>query len=142
MKPAKFTLEHLFYPELSTKANQDFTPGDETSPTEPTLKFYLSRTGENSFNLGLRLGLSAEVPSDKYSIEAFAVGVFLTDETLQEEQQVKLIAQSGPNLVYAALRDMVATLTGRGPWGEYYLQPKIIEPGDFVGTEGSGLTAD
>lgn len=135
MKPAKFALEHLFYPEISVKASQVFDPEGEETLSEPTIKIFISKTSENLFHLGLKLSLSAEVPSDKYAIEAFAVGVFRADETLPEDQQVRQIAHSGPNLVFGGLRDMVATITGRGPWSEYYLQPKIIEPEDFASND-------
>jgi len=70
MKPAKFALDHLFYPELSVKASQEYSPEDGVTPTEPTIKIFLNKTGVNLFHLGLRLNLSAEVPADKYSIEA------------------------------------------------------------------------
>ncbi|MEE4632292.1 hypothetical protein V2K98_02010 [Pseudomonas alliivorans] len=135
MKSAKFALDHLFYPEVSIKASSDYDPDVETTLTEPSITIFMSKSGANRFHLGLRLNLSPEVPADKYSMDVFAVGVFRADETLPEDQQVKLIAHSGPNLLFGGMRDMIATVTGRGPWGEYYLQPKIIEAEDFSSTD-------
>ncbi|GFM73772.1 hypothetical protein PSCICL_47640 [Pseudomonas cichorii] len=137
MKPAKFALDHLFYPEVSVKASSDYDPEVEATLTEPSITIFMNKSGANLFHLGLRLNLTPEVAADKYSIEALAVGIFRADETLPEDQQVKLIAHSGPNLLFGGMRDMIATITGRGPWGEYYLQPKIIEADDFSSTDRS-----
>lgn len=143
MKPAKFALEHLFYPEISVKASEEHDPESDDTLTEPSIKIFINKTGPGLFHLAVKLHLSAEVPSDKYAIDAYAVGVFRADEALPEDQQVRLIAQSGPNIVFGGLRDMIATITGRGPWSEYYLQPKIIEPDDFVSKDDiDGLEAD
>ncbi|NWE68976.1 protein-export chaperone SecB [Pseudomonas gingeri] len=132
MKAAKFTLESLFFPEVSVKANQRFSPESKELPTEPEIVVYVHRRGDHSFHVGVRLTLSAEFDSDRYGLEVLGIGTFNTDTSLADEQSVALIARSGPNIVYSSIRDMVATVTGRGPWSEYYLQPKIIGPEDFA----------
>ncbi len=135
MKAAKFTLENLFFPEISVKANQGFSTESKELPTEPEVAIHVHRNGSDTFHVGLRLVVSAEFDSDKYGIEVLGIGTFSTDESLSDEQKVSLIARSGPNIVYSGIRDMIATVTGRGPWSEYYLQPKIIGPEDFSSTE-------
>ncbi len=132
MKRAKFTLNHLFYPEISVTSNPEFDPKAKESPTEPTIQMLLHKTDENQYQLGLRLNLDGEISADRYTISAFGVANFTVDSDIDEDQQARLITQSGPNIVYGAMRDHLATVTGRCPWGEYYLQPKIIEPEDFV----------
>lgn len=132
MKRAKFTLDHLFYPELSVDANPDYDPKADESPTEPLIKILLHKTDNNKYQIGMRLNLIGEMPSDKYTISAFCVANFTVDSDLHEDEQARLITQSGPHMAYGAMRDHLATVTARGPWSEYYLQPKIIEPDDFV----------
>lgn len=132
MKRAKFTLDHLFYPKLSVTANSDFDSKADESPTEPTIHILLHKTDDNKYQVGMELSLVGEIPSDKYTISAFCVANFTVDSDIPESEQARLITQSGPNMVYGALRDQIATVTSRGPWSEYYLQPKIIEPDDFV----------
>ncbi|VVN20648.1 hypothetical protein PS662_04349 [Pseudomonas fluorescens] len=132
MKRAKFTLNHLFYPEISINSNPEFDPRALESPTEPTIKMLLHKTDDNQYQLGMRLNLDGEIAADRYTISAFGVANFSVDADLDEDEQARLITQSGPNIVYGAMRDHLATVTGRCPWGEYYLQPKIIEPEDYV----------
>lgn len=135
MKAAKFTLENLFFPEISIKANQGFSLESTELPTEPETAIHVRRNGGDTFLVGVKLVVSAEFDSDKYAIDVFGIGTFRADESLSDEQKVALIARSGPNIVYSGIRDMVATITGRGPWSEYYLQPKIIGPEDFSSKE-------
>jgi preprotein translocase subunit SecB len=132
MKPAKFTLDHLFYPEISVKASKAYDPDSGEAPTEPVVQVFMNKTGQCTFHIGVGLSLDDESPADRYELEALAVGVFSCDETMVESEQVALIARSGPNLVFGGLRDMIATITGRGPWSELYLQPFIFEPDDFI----------
>jgi preprotein translocase subunit SecB len=132
MKHAKFTLNQLFYPEISVDANPEYDPNAQESPTEPTIKMMVHKTDANRYQLGMRLNLEGEIASDRYTIEIFGVANFTVDGDLNEDQQARLIAQSGPNIVYGAMRDHLATVTARCPWGEYYLQPKIIEADDFL----------
>lgn len=135
MKAAKFTLENLFFPEIAIKANQGFSFESEELPTEPEIAIHVHRNGSDTFHVGVRLMVAAEFDADKYAIDVLGIGTFNTDESLTDEQRVALIARSGPNIVYSGIRDMIATVTGRGPWSEYYLQPKIIGPEDFSSTE-------
>ncbi|WP_042956494.1 protein-export chaperone SecB [Pseudomonas brassicacearum] len=132
MKAAKFTLDHLFYPEISVKASKSYDPSSTEKISEPEVQVFVNKTGQCNFHVGVSINLSAEAPSDPYEIEALAVGVFTCDETMVESEQMVHIARSGPNLVFGGLRDMVATITSRGPWSEHYLQPYIFEPDDFV----------
>ncbi|WP_426113509.1 hypothetical protein [Pseudomonas sp. DSP3-2-2] len=132
MKRAKFTLNHLFYPELSVDSNPDYDPNAAESPSEPTVKILLHKTDDDRYQVGMKLSLIGETPSDKYTIGAFCVANFTVDGDVPEDEQARLIMKSGPHIVFGALRDQIATVTSRGPWSEYYLQPKILEPEDFV----------
>lgn len=131
MKKPLFALETLFYPEVSTKANTDYDSSSLEQQTDPVARVFVNKTGSNKYQIGVGIILAKEVNSDPYSLEILGLGVFNIDESLSEEEQLKLIAKNGPNLVYGGIREFIATVTGRGPYGEYFLPATIFEPGDF-----------
>lgn len=142
MKRAGFTLETLFYPETSVKANTAYNREAQDTPSDPQVKIFFAADGaENSFTMGLRLDLEASSPADPYNINLFAVGRFIGDASLTLEEQAKLILQSGPNILYGAARDHVFTLTSKSAWNEFFLPPIVFDPSDFDLDEPAGETS-
>lgn len=131
MKKPNFALEALFYPEISVKANPEYDSSSQEQETEPVSRVFFNKTSENTYQVGVGIALAKEVSSDPYSVEALGLGVFSVDESLEEEDRLKTIIKNGPNLVYGGLREFIATVTGRGPYGEYFLPATIFEPSDF-----------
>ncbi|MGO3542723.1 MAG: protein-export chaperone SecB [Pseudomonas helleri] len=137
MKSAKFTLDQMFYTEFSVKANAAFKRDCEECPTEPKVNIHITPTDENRYLVGMNLIKNQEVDSDAYEARAFAIGIFVVDDDIEKKKQIALVAQSGPNILYGSIRDQIASLTARGPWGEYLLPPKVFEPGDYELFDGS-----
>jgi preprotein translocase subunit SecB len=131
VKKPKFVLETLFYPEISIKANSDYDSSSNEHETEPVSRVFLNKVSETKYQVGVGILLTKEVNSDPYNIEALGLGVFTVDEKLEEEDRLKTVVKNGPNLVYGGLREFIATVTGRGPYGEYFLPATIFEPSDF-----------
>ncbi|SEI99314.1 Preprotein translocase subunit SecB [Azotobacter beijerinckii] len=133
MKRAKFTLEHIFYPEVSVKANAAYDRDTEDTPNDPQVKIRVGVADEdNSFTMILRLVLDVTSPADPYDINLLVVGRFIGDASLTQEEQIKVIVKSGPNILYGAARDYVATLTSKSAWSELMLPPVIFDPSDFA----------
>lgn len=137
MKSAKFTLDQMFYTELSVKANAAYKRDCDEYPTEPKVNIHITPTDSNRYLVGMNLVKSQEVDSDAYEARAFAIGIFVVDDDIDTQSQIALVAQSGPNIIYGSIRDQIASLTARGPWGEYLLPPKVFEPDDYESFDGS-----
>lgn len=133
MKRASFSLEHIFYPEASIKANFGYLRShEETPPSEPQVKIFIgAEDKDNAFHMGLQFHIEAVSPADPYQIDVMVIGRFLGDPSMDPTEQAKIIVQSGPNILYGALRDYVVTLTSKSAWNEYLLPPVVFEPSDF-----------
>lgn len=132
MKPAKFTLEKIYYPTLSVRANPEYDwQLEDAEVTEPQVRVAMTPSDEpNSFNMSVTVSIGINCPSDRYDIEVLAVGHFDCNEG-DNQDAIRTIAISGPNILYGAIRDQVMSLTNRSAWGEYILPAATFEPSDF-----------
>jgi|SRR5690606_10545508 len=132
MKPAAFTLENVFYPQISVRANREHNYDGDGDPVLPSIKIHSYRGDGGRYQIALDLKKAIESDADAYEVKALAIGVFQTDPATPEDKQQAIVMRSGPQIVYGALRDHIATITARGPWNEYYLPAIIIDQDDFV----------
>lgn len=132
MSPANFALEHIFFPELSVRANEEYVREAEEGRALPSTRLRLYKVGDNKYQVALGLRVSTSSEADPYDIQALAIAVFMANPMLEEEDQQALIAHNGPNILYGALREQLASITSRGPWNEYYLPIVYIGDEDFL----------
>lgn len=137
MKRAKFTLEHLFYPSASVKANYNFNrKHTDTEPQEPQSNIYMApRDQEHSIQMSLQVVVQSDSPADPYDIDLLIVGHFSGDPSLDPKEFAEQTVMSGPNILYGAARERIMSLTSRSAWGEYVLPAVVFEPSDFTFTE-------
>lgn len=135
MKTAAFTLENIFYPETTVKANIDFDREHETPPSEPEVKITIpQQVGDQEepiLQMVLTVTISAASPSDRYEIGVLSVGRFKSNGDLSFQDFVKQMIRSGPNMLYSATREHVLSITSRSAWGEYNLPAVVFDPEDF-----------
>jgi|SRR5690606_26427356 len=135
MKTAAFTLEHIFYPETTVKANIDYDREHDTPPSEPEVKITIPQhVGDQEdpiLQIVLTVAVSAASPSDRYEIAVLCVGRFKSSEDISFQDFAKQVIVSGPNMLYSAAREHVLGLTSRSAWGEFNLPAVVFDPDDF-----------
>ena len=117
-------LEELVFDTVRLETNSEHDPENGTvSRVEFDVQF--GRTAEDA---GLwRVELTVEVceeedrPSPPYDLLVCGVGFFRVDPECRPELVPKLVAAEGTATIYASIRELVLTLSGRGPWGSYLL---------------------
>lgn len=134
MKRAKFTLDYLFYPNASVKANYNFKRNNtDTTPNEPVVKVFIApRDNENQVQMSLSVVVQGESPADPYDIDILIVGHFAGDGSIASDEFSEQVVISGPNILYGAVRERIMSLTSRSAWGEYILPAVVFEPSDFT----------
>lgn len=72
------------------------------------------------------VGVDFSIASDEekrcpYSLDIKAAGLFTVDDTVPKDKEEAFVYESGAAMVYGAIREMVATITGRSVHGVFTL---------------------
>lgn len=65
---------------------------------------------------------------DPYFIDVECLAVFVADEKLSEEEARRGVLITGHNVAYGAIREAVAWMTGRQPYGSLILGLSVLTP--------------
>lgn len=131
MKSAGFSLDLLFFTEMVLRANGKYSAASDEVPTEPRVQIFFHHREDRTYQMGLGYTLNAESTADPYTLDFLLIGTFTVDESVPEDDRPKKIAFSGPNILYGALRDQIATMTSRTVWEPLLLPPVVFGPDDF-----------
>lgn len=135
MQTAAFTLEHLFYPETTVKANFDFQRGYDAPFSEPEVTVTIPQQVGGSEQPVLQVMLTIFVrvasPADAYEIATVTVGRFISNGTLTTQEFVQQVILSAPNILYSSTREHILGITSRSAWGEFTLPAIVFGPEDF-----------
>lgn len=66
--------------------------------------------------------------SAPYMIDIECIAVFKVDTTISEEERIKRLTITGHSVVYGAIREAVAWITSRQPYGPLNLGLSILAP--------------
>ncbi|MEZ4599136.1 MAG: hypothetical protein R2940_05035 [Syntrophotaleaceae bacterium] len=127
----QYKLDDYFFPEISVKANPKYIPG--SSSAEPSARISMQSSFGEDEEDSIRVVLTVKAESDgegevPYNVKIVGVGDFTLrflekDKGNSEEEKKALrkkveerIHYNGMSILYGALRDLIMTLTSRGPW--------------------------
>lgn len=137
MRPSTLTLRDLTFLGVHIEVDMDFT-GQALGFDFDGAKISSGvRHGKQGPEDDLRwwVGVDFAVFSDEekrcpYSVEMKAAGLFTIDESVPVEKRESFVYESGAAMVYSAIREMVATITGRSAHGPFTL-PTVSFFGSF-----------
>ena len=116
-----FALEKVYFPEQSLRT---MPPSQELPESDPPVLFGWDwrLTGKGTFEVALHLGLG---PTRSRPEEgSFAVcGAFRVLGNGVTVQLAEFVKAQGPAILFPYLRECIASLTGRGPFGALALPP-------------------
>lgn len=142
MKAPPIRLLEQHYDGISVKAVQGHRPGEGPGwklQTTISLRQNPDQDRIWAVLLEITLGQEEDRPAIPYEIAAHATGTFEVHPGVPAEEMAKLIAINGTSILYSGLRDFIATITARGPWGPFLL-PTVsfadIEPESEAANQG------
>jgi preprotein translocase subunit SecB len=123
-------LDRYFFTETVVRANPGHVP---TGPSDgslivPTLSCSPIEGREDAFALELTVTLDeskSENPPYFFSINAFAILVAAPD--LPHEEALPMAQESGFIMLIGAIREHLAGITARGPWGPFLFGPMTYQ---------------
>ena len=125
MRPHNVKLVKYFFPETSVKASQDHDTEGRIDSTEQSVSVEIVEipSMDNQHTVKVRL-ISDDEGSENapysYQIEAF--GIFEAASTESEELLEAYKENFQPvavQILFGAIREHLATVTARGPWGNF-----------------------
>lgn len=118
MSEPQFQLERYFYPRQEVRANPLHDKSQETK-TASEIVFEIGKDPgiPRALNVTCRLTIdlaSSVNPPYDFALEVF--GIFIGDRDIQDSDKIKLAHFEVPALV-GAIRERLAEMTSRAPWG-------------------------
>ena len=83
--------------------------------------------GKYQVSVGTKLNINGD-PAYPYIIDMECVGVFSVDTKLPKEEAVRGVTITGHSVLYGAIRESVAWITGRQPFGQLMLGLSVLRP--------------
>ena len=83
--------------------------------------------GKFQVSMGTKLNINGD-PAYPYIIDMECIGVFSADTKLPEDEALRGVTITGHSVLYGAIREAVAWLTGRQPFGSLMLGLSILRP--------------
>jgi preprotein translocase subunit SecB len=129
MADAQLMLEDLLFPLMEIRTNDKHDAKGDRSGTQLQYGQQLEKmdSGTNRFGLMISVRTDNEKSVNQpyfFSIEAYAV--FTVNNASDEASAQKLIAENGTSIVIGAIRERLADLTARAPWGRFLINTILL----------------
>jgi preprotein translocase subunit SecB len=116
MKTSPLQLERYFFSKIELNAHTDADPKAEHT-LQCGVEIGEAVDNPQRFQVTLQLKLlGPEKAKTRYTGEFHAVGFFRVLDAWPKDRKMQLVETNGPAMLYGALREMIYTLTSRGPW--------------------------
>jgi preprotein translocase subunit SecB len=123
-------LEEYFFPHQSVDANPGHNPEAENDVAlDIRVNVAQLETGDNAYGVSLAVSVAEEQsdnPPYNFSIQVFAV--LSANGEVGYETARSFAESSVVPMLIAAVREHLASLTARGPWGPYFMKLLSIKP--------------
>lgn len=139
MKTSPLRLEASFPAKISLENRIDGDPEAEITP-ECAPEFLQNKDNPRLWQVRLNIKFAGK-PGTRalHEGEIEFVGLFTVTDEVPEEQMARLIAVTCPSILYSSAREVVALLTGRGPYKAFLLPAVSFTDGMIKLDAGSPL---
>jgi len=115
------SLNNYFFPVINVQANPLYVPKDEEAGNTAAVDIKGAyNISEDRLSCSAVLDITVRAPDEgtqiPYDIDITAVGAFSIPEGTDDETLGKRAPLFAFSVLYTSSREMILTLTGRGPW--------------------------
>ena len=130
-------VEVLFFPNVSFQTQPHEDPESLPVPERVSVSPLATCLSEDGMRWNVVLQVKSErvgeeevIRENRFDFDLVAVGRFAWKGNPEEDRDkiAKIVSVSGASILYSSLRDMLLTLTARGPWGPYLLPAVRFDP--------------
>lgn len=125
------TLEKFFFTRSVVIAVDSHIPGGGALSIGPENKIELfpvdNKPGQYQVRMQSTFNSNGD-PSAPYSIDMQCIGFFTVDNNLTHEEALRAVTITGHNVLYGAIREAIAWITGRQPFGSLVIGLSVLQP--------------
>ncbi len=125
------TLERYFFTRSVVVTVDSHKPGEGVLSIGPENKIDLAAIEDNPghYQVTMRSTFNSNGdPSAPYTIDMQCVGLFIADSSLSPIDAPRAVTITAHNVLYGAIREAVAWITGRQPFGTLVLGLSVLQP--------------
>ena len=125
------TLERYFFTRSVVVTVDSHRPGEGVLSIGPENKIDLAALEDNPghYQVTMRSTFNSNGdPSAPYTIDMQCVGLFVADSSLSPEDAPRVVTNTAHNVLYGAIREAIAWITGRQPFGTLVLGLSVLQP--------------
>lgn len=130
-KPHPINLEQVMFVRSIVVAMQGHEFTNDSINTGPDNNLVVTKldNGVKRYQANMRtLFNQSNDASYPYSIDMECVGFFTVDDTLTEEEAMRGVTITAHNVLYGAIREAIAWITGRQPYGPLVFGLSVLRP--------------
>ena len=125
-------LEQVIFTRSVVIAVTDHQPSDTAQKTigpENSINVAAidGQKGQYQVSMGSKLNINGDI-AYPYIIDMECIGVFSVDTQLSKEETMRGLTITGHSVLYGAIREAVAWITGRQPFGQLMLGLSVLRP--------------
>jgi preprotein translocase subunit SecB len=123
LRETSLLLERYFYPKISIQADPKYQPAAAPLLAEISVSTHFTKLAEAGRKWAVTISIKTSTKDHPipYKIDLSAVGYFRIAPDYPEEEVEKLIRIGGPTVLYSAARELILTISSRGPWGPVFI---------------------
>ena len=126
MNKAPLQLKHYFITDIFVKAYHNYKLKQSQiyniKNLQSDIKYRRHKTDKGKWQVQLKLRYtSQEEENMPYEFSVNIVGFFEIVSTLAESKIKVLVRYNAPAMLYSAACEIIATVSGRGPWGPFFI---------------------
>ena len=129
LQPHPIRLEQLLFLRSCVVAIPEYVPvidGDNASP-QNNIQVTEIEGQPGRYSVAMKtLVNSAMEKSSPYSVDMECIGIFFADDTLSKEDALRGVTITGHSVLFGAIREAVAWITGRQPYGPLLLGLSVL----------------
>ena len=133
------TLERYFFTRSVVVTVDSHRPGEGVLSIGAENKIDLATLEDNPghYQVTMRSTFNSNGdPSAPYTIDMQCVGLFVADSSLSPEDAARAVTITAHNVLYGAIREAIAWITGRQPFGTLVLGLSVLQlPSDSTFTQ-------
>lgn len=134
-------INHYFFPEVVVRANQSYDPAGNRRGTNVDLDHKLEPIPNEQGKFGLSVTVASKDEDSENQPYYFKIQVYgileIVDKGKDDEEQKAIVVTLGLPILIGAIREQLASVTSRGPWGNFLLGVIQLQTANESAEEGA-----